>query len=137
MNPRTIVDEQYEVERLYFSVFRKTAPELLKTRFYRASQRIFATVDTRQQSLYKIALKNDWDLEALEIAGRYTGRLPLLSVKIRLIVFLAETLPDHQHFYINDKSNFLLGLTSLIKGFIKSVIKLAKGLYFLRALNNA
>ncbi len=137
MNPKPTDAEDFEAQRLYYALFKKPAPELTRLRFIAASQSVFASVHPQEKAIYETALKNVSDLEALEIAARRTKRLPLLSAKMALIIYLAETLPDHQHYFVNERTSFLSGLCAIIKGAMKTGLKFVKGLYLLRTFKNA
>ena len=74
------------------------------------------------------------DLEAAELAGRLTGRLPLLTRKFTAMTYLAETLPDHQRFYVNRRSSLVAGLATLAWAGMLTAVKLARGLWLLRSV---
>jgi hypothetical protein len=72
------------------------------------------------------------DLEALELAARYTRRLPLLSRKFRLMAYLAETLPENQPFFVNRQSSFLRGALGVAWAALYTAWKMPAGLWWLR-----
>ena len=72
------------------------------------------------------------DLEALELAARYTRKLPLLTRKFRLMAYLAETLPENQDFFINERSSFLAAFGAAWPGGLRTVCKMLKALWLLR-----
>jgi hypothetical protein len=77
---------------------------------------------------YRRALDRVGDLEALEMACRYRRMLPHLSRKFRIMVTVAETVPETQSHFVNETSSLLRGLAVLAAGGIRSMGKLAKGL---------
>jgi hypothetical protein len=54
--------------------------------------------------------------------------LPHLSRKFRIMVSVAETVPETQLHFVNENSSLLRGLAVLAAGGFRSVGKLAKGL---------
>ncbi|MBV7327897.1 hypothetical protein KFU94_06485 [Chloroflexi bacterium TSY] len=124
-----------EASQLYYAVFRRAVPLLLQERFEQISSQMFDTF--LDKTMYETALERAMDLEALEIAGRYTGRLSLLSAKIKLMVFLAETLPDHQRYFVNTRANPYVAILVIISGLFLTIYKLVKGLILLWVLKNA
>ena len=128
--------EHFEAERLYHAVFGKPIPEVLEERFREASRRVFDAFPEDQKRLYASALRSVSDLEALEVAGRLTGRFRLLTAKLTVMMFLAETLPDHQAYFVNQASSRVRGIAAVAKGSMKTAYKLIKGLYLARTLRS-
>lgn len=120
-----------EARRIYAALFGGEIPPLLLERFLRASQQIDAAVEPAALARYYAALEGCPDLEALELAARLTGRLPLLPRKFQAMAYLAETLPDHQHHFVNGRSNRLGGLLQLGWGGIESAVKGLRGAWLL------
>jgi hypothetical protein len=73
------------------------------------------------------------DLEALELAARYTRRLPLLTRKFRLMAYLAETLPENQALFVSHRDNFLAAFLRLAWMTLRTIYLMPKGLLALRA----
>ena len=65
-------------------------------RFLPVIERLNAAASPAELAEYYRAVEAGADLEALELAGRLTGRLPLLTRKVQAMVALAETLPENQ-----------------------------------------
>ncbi len=76
------------------------------------------------------------DLEALEVACRYTRRLPILSRKVHLMVYMAETLPDYHAEFVNEHTSLAGGVKALVAGALRTGAKLTKGLVLLARLRN-
>jgi hypothetical protein len=126
--------EHFEAERIYRAVFGKPIPGVLEERFREASRRVFHAFPEEQKRLYASALNRVSDLEALEVAGRLTGRFQLLTAKLTVMMFLAETLPDHQAYFVNQASSRVRGMMAVARGSLKTAYKLIKGLYLARTL---
>jgi len=127
---------EFEADRIYQAIFNKPIREPLLTRFVEASQFGLPATDDELAGIYEAALEKNLDLEALEIAGRYTRKMQSLSTKFRLMIYLAETLPDHQQYYVNSQSGWLNGITAILIGGIRTSFKLIKGIYLLRKYRN-
>lgn len=125
-----------EAQRIYKSIFKKPIQEPLITRFLEASQTVIHTVNDEQAIICQTALERNLDLEALEIAARRSRKLKLLSDKFRLMIYLAETLPDHQQYYVNSKSSWLGGISAILIGGVRTSFKLIKGTYLLKKPGN-
>lgn len=123
-----------EAQRIYAAIFQGEIPPILRARFVAASQRLDAAADPHELQAYRRALATTADLEALELAARYRRRLPLLTRKFRAMIYLAETLPDHQSYFINDRSRFLVAFATLAWATLASFVKALRGLWLLRGL---
>jgi hypothetical protein len=121
-----------EARRIYRALFGRPIPPIITARFAAASEQLEAAVDPQELAAYRRFIAACPDLEAGEVAGRYTRRLKLLSRKFRLMVYLAETLPENQPFFVNERTNFLAGLWHCCAGAARTAFKLAKGVWLLR-----
>ncbi len=125
-----------EAEKIYHSLFKEKIPLILNQRFQEATEKIIANNSNDYLSKSDSALGRIKDLEALEMAARFKRRLPSLSLKFRIMVFLAETLPQNQRIFVNAKDNSFKAWASLLFSGIRSVFKFFKGIYLLRNLKN-
>ena len=123
-----------EGRRIYHSLFRRDIPSILLERYLVAAERMDAEFGAQELDATYRAVEAQEDLEALEFAARLTGRLPLLRRKFQAMVYLAETLPDHQVFFVNRRSNRLGGIVTLGSSALVSVVQGIKGLLALRRL---
>lgn len=128
--------QEIEAEKIYRSIFYQRAPDIVRQRFIEASDRLNQKVSSHELERYYRVIQIIDDLEALELACRYTKKLPLLSLKFHLMIFLAETLPENQRFFINERTSFVKGLFFLVIGFLKTIYKVCKGFYLLVRLNH-
>ena len=128
---------QGEADRIYRAIFRRSAPAIIERRFLEASKPLEQKASPGELERYHRALEEVRDLEALEIACRYTRKLPLLCLKFRLAVHLAETLPENQRFLVNEEANVARARWALFAGAIGTALKLAKGLCILTRLRYA
>jgi hypothetical protein len=122
---------------IYRAIFRRNAPEIIKRRFAEASDRLHATTAGGDVERYYRAIQSTGDMEALEVACRYTKKFPLLVSKFRLMVYLAETLPENQHFFIKGRRGILGVAWALGAGALRTAFKLVKGLLLMAKVNHA
>ena len=126
-----------EAARIYRAIFGDEVPGVVAERFVGASAALDPSVAPEALVAYRLALDRVGDLEALEVACRYARRLPLLSRKFRLMVYLAETIPDNRERFINDRDAVLAGYTVVALGALRTAFKLVKGFTLLRRLDRA
>lgn len=126
-----------EARKIYAAIFGREIPLIVRDRFVVASKRLNQSVPQAEMDRYYRALLACNDLEALELAARYTRRLPLLSRKFRLMVYLAETAPENQAYFINERSSFLAGMARSAAGVFRTVFKMARGLWIVRRADHA
>ena len=105
--------------------------------FYRSinlllSQHLNNTYSDEELNRYYQVIESSDDLLAIEVASRYLGNLELLSKKFLAVIYLSETLPENQWFFINERSNFIIGFTNLMWGTIETIYRVIKGLWLLR-----
>jgi hypothetical protein len=126
-----------EARKIYAAIFGREIPSLVRDRFVVASKRLNQAVPQAEMDSYYRAVSACTDLEALELAARYTRRFALLSRKFRLMAYLAETLPENQAFFINERSSFLNGMARSATGGFRTVYKMLKGLWLVRRVAHA
>ena len=120
-----------EAERIYNAIFSKDMPPEIRQHFLVLSKKIedrFADKDVKK---YSDIIKKVGDLEAVELAGRYLKRLPILSLKFKIMFFLAETLQENYDEYINREDNILSGYLLLTASVLRSLFKFSKGVLLL------
>jgi hypothetical protein len=117
-----------EAQRIYSAIFNQAAPPLVVERFAAASERLEAGISPAEFQAYRAAIDSPVDLEALELAARWTGRLPLLTRKFRLMAFLAETLPGNQALFVSHRDNFPMAFVRIAALTLRTAWLMAKGL---------
>ena len=126
----------HEAQRIYYTLFRREIPPLVAERFAQASVLLEANVPPADVAAYRRAIASGADLEALELAARYTHKLPLLTRKLGLMAYLAETRPENQALFINERASFVVGLVRLGISVLLTVWKMVKGLWLLRQVRH-
>ena len=121
-----------EARSIYQVLFHRDIPPILAQRFLSVIEQLNAAASPVELAEYYRAIETQTDLEALELAGRLTGRLPLLTRKVQAMVALAETLPENQRFYVNQRSSFLAGAAAMAWAAAHTARQAARGLWLLR-----
>jgi hypothetical protein len=125
-----------EGRRIYRALFRREIPPVLLARYLVASEWLDASFSPQELDATYRAIEAQHNLEALEFAARLTGRLPMLRRKFQAMVYLAETLPDHQSFYVSRRSSWLGGVAALAASGFESGVQGIKGLLALRRISH-
>ncbi len=120
-----------EAERIYFAIFGEGLPEILEERFAGAARKIEGNYSAAEKDDYGRWMERVSDLEALEYAARFRGRLGILSDKFKAMVYLAETLPENYSRFINERDNLIKGYWLCAIGTFSSIWKLFKGMMIL------
>ena len=126
-----------EAERIYAALFSEPVPDVIAERFSSASPRLDERADPEELQAYWHVLEHIHDLEAVEVAGRYTKRLGILSRKFHLMTCLAETIPQDRTSFIKDNDTILGAYAALVSGALRTSAKILKGLVLLRNVNRA
>lgn len=131
------VNAKTEARKIYAALFGREIPPVVEARFVSASERLNHTLEPRELDRYYRFVAACDDLEAVEVAGRYTHRLKLLSRKLCLMTYLAETQPEAQGRFVNENSSLCAGLWQSVSGTLRTILKLLKGLWLLRGYADA
>ena len=121
-----------EAQRIYLALFDRPVPPLVAERFAAASVRLDAGASPAELRAYREAVGSSVDLEALELAARWTRRLPLLTRKFQLMAFLAETLPENQALFVSRRDNQLLAFAQVAAASFRTSWLMVKGLTLVR-----
>jgi len=126
-----MIEKFDEGEKIYYSIFKKKIPLLIKEHFDRVSEKINLNYSEEELHEYYRYLKRVSDLEALELASRYFKRLKLLNKKFQVMIFLAETVPENYEFYINSKNNIFYAFFATVCYGFYTFYKMMKGIILL------
>ena len=126
-----MVDDFAELEarKIYHILFRQKIPPILLERFSRVSKLLDDQTEPTKLEAYRRLILQVADLEALEMGCRLRRKFGLLSRKFHAMVYLAETLPRNQSFYINESSSFSRFLWEAGLGGVRSLYKALKGVW--------
>ncbi len=121
-----------EGRKIYAALFGGRPSPVLLARFVTAVKMLNSTAAQAEVDRATRALLACSDPEALELAARLTGQLPLLTRKFRLMAYLAETLPENQPYFVNRRSSFWRGLLRIAGAVLRTLWKLPFGLWQLQ-----
>ncbi|MEZ4771227.1 MAG: hypothetical protein R2844_22760 [Caldilineales bacterium] len=127
-------DPDVEARLIYRALFGGTIPDILARRYAQAARRLDQDAEASDLAAVARLVDAGADLEAAELAGRLTGRLPLLTRKFTAMTYLAETLPDHQRYFVARRSSLVAGTAVLAWSGLLTAVKLARGLWLLRSV---
>ena len=130
-------DTEREAARIYGAIFRAPVPDIVASRFRLAADRLNQRTDQAELAGYYRAIRKAGDLEALEIAGRLTRSFPQLSSRFLIMVHIAETCPENQHYFINPRKSTIRGWWAFVAGGFVTALKLFKGLFLLKRYRHA
>jgi hypothetical protein len=130
-----LISHEQEADKIYRAIFHRPAQGVLLARYALAARRLEQQASPEEVSAQQRIVESTRDQEAVEYASRFARSLPLLNRKFRLVVYLAETLPENQAFFVKDKPGLLSALVELAWAGVKSAFKLAKGYLMLSRVN--
>ena len=122
-----------EAGRIYYTIFNKKIPASIQTHFNIISKKIDGCFSGEEVKKYYECIEKVRDLEALEIAARYFNKIPVLTEKFNIMVYLSETLPENYAVFINEQPKFFLACILLISSLFRTGYKIAKGVVILTA----
>jgi hypothetical protein len=120
-----------EAERIYYTIFNKNIPASIRTHFNVLSKRIESCFSAEEIKKYFECIEKVRDLEALELAARHLKKIPVLTEKFKIMVYLAETLPENYAVFINEQPKFFLACILLISSIFRTGYRVAKGMVIL------
>jgi|Deesub1362A_J573_1020465.scaffolds.fasta_scaffold05432_3 hypothetical protein len=116
-----------EAERIYKTFFGTKVPESIQKQFNTISGKIDSLFNSEEIRKYNKSILQIHDLEALELAARYFKKLPILTLKFKVMLYLAETLPVNYSKFINEKDGPFIGCLLLFYSLLRSAFKFMKG----------
>ncbi|MFC2161961.1 hypothetical protein ACFLRX_09955 [Acidobacteriota bacterium] len=125
-----------DANKIYSALFKEPILPSLEDKYRKAFEALSSGFSEAHVEEYRAAVEGPFDIEALEMAGRFRKRLPLLVQAFNIMVYLAETVPDNQSEYVNFKTRTCLGFLSMAYGLCRSAGKLVKGLFLLRKIKD-
>lgn len=126
-----------EAEKIFYALFKCGCPPEVAIRYQRATKLLAADWPENIWQQTNRVIVTAHDLESLEFAARMFGRLPLLVLRFRVMVYIAECSPDLRARFVNKKNCFAQALLSLIGATILSSFKLTKGAWTLYRLRES
>lgn len=128
--------QETEAKKIYRAIIYNDVPAAVARRFIDLSTLLNQKMPSAELEYYYRAIQDIDDLEALEIACRYMGKLSTLTQRFRIMVYLAETLPENQYVFINRTSSMIKGVMYIILGALHTVFKFGIGLFLLTKMRH-
>lgn len=120
--------------RIFAVVFGEAPSHPVILRFSEGFEQLCRNADPAEVELLRRAVEVR-HLGALEVAARYTHRLPLLVNAFRLLLYVAEAEPASQRFFVKREKNISGAIAALFLGALHTVASMITGLVLLRRLN--
>lgn len=121
-----------EAEKIYYAIFKKKIPDFVEKQYQTIVYRIEKNHSNDIINECSKYLENVKDLEALEIAARYMGKIPLLCEKFRAMIYISETIPENYNCFFNEKNSLFKGYIVMVFATLHTIRKVIKGLFLLR-----
>ena len=116
-----------DADRIYRAIFRAAPAPRVVERFLAADRLLTEGAAADEIARCRRVLDSSSDLEAIEVAARYRRQLPLLGARFRLMVYIAESEPDNQHYFAKRSASRAAAVAALAAGGIATAWKLARG----------
>ena len=119
----------HEAAHLFRVLFCEEAPQIIKARYCDAHVYMFN--DAPQQELQTIGqvVEHRLDAEAVEVFLRRKGRPHLLTMKMQLLIYLAELYPDYYCMFVNEADSRWLAAWIIMHSLIRWPYAFIKGAY--------
>jgi hypothetical protein len=120
--------------RIFAVVFGEAPSHTAILRFSEGFEQLWRDADPAEVELLRRAVENVRHLGALEVAARYTHRLPLLVDAFRLLLYIAEAEPANQRFFVKRERSVSGAIAALFLGALHTFVSVIAGLVLLRRL---
>jgi hypothetical protein len=120
-----------EAEKIYKTIFGAKVPESIQKQFNTISGEIDSLFNSEEIRKYNKSILQIHDLEALELVARCFRKLPILTLKFKVMLYIAETLPVNHSKFINEKDGPFIGCLLLFYSLLRSAFKFMKGISLL------
>ncbi len=138
MNLESCFDEsnallEKEVIYLYKKIFGEFPSQIIIKEYIKANNLLLS--EQERLKLKEIILKKA-DIEAIEIASRIKFKNNLLTKKIHILMYLAETIPQNFETFISVKNRRIFSFIDLTYNFVRTIYKFLKGMILLKRYEN-
>ncbi len=117
-----------DAEKIYYSLFKKKIPEAIQYHFNNISKEIDNNYPQDKVRKYYEVIRTVHDLEALELTARHLKKMPVLTEKFKVMIYLAETIPGNYDVFINETPKRFSVYVSMVLSAVRSMFKITKGL---------
>jgi hypothetical protein len=124
-----------EGKLLHASIFRSPIPEPVLQKYIEAHHYYLISPDLSELTWMNKVIRLRFDLEALEIALRFSNQRHLLVRKVKILVYITEAFDGYRPLFINEHPQKLRAIVTLAFYGLKTVWKFLKGKFLLWRLN--
>jgi len=124
-----------EGELLHYSVFGTRIPEPVLKKYIEAHHYYLRSAVQSELTWMAKAVELGLDLEALEIALRYSDKNHILVRKLKILVHITEAFGAYRRRFVNEHPQRLRAITVLAFHGFRTVSKFLKGKFLLWRLN--
>lgn len=124
----TITHLSEEAEYFYKKVFSAPAPRQIVEKYIAANLK---KIPEPHRGIRDLILRKA-DIEAIEMAWRFKSPRNVLTKKIHVLIYLAETTPENFPVFINSKNKRFFSFIVLACQFVRSIGKFIKGKFLLK-----
>ena len=124
-----------EGERLHDSIFGSRIPEPVLQKYIEAHNYYLTSPDKAELIWMSKVIQLGFDLEALEIALRFSNRYHLLVRKTKILVYITEAFDAYRPHFVNEDSQRLRAMVTLTFHGLRTASKFLKGKFLLWRLN--
>ena len=125
-----------EGELLHTSIFGSPIPEPVLQKYIEAHQYYLTSPDQSELSWMNKVIRLKFDLEALEIALRFSNPRHWLVRKVKILVYITEAFDAYRLFFINEHPQRWRAILTLTFHGLKTSGKFLKGKFLLWRLNH-
>jgi len=120
---------EQETAHFFRVLFCGEAPQIVKARYRDAHRYMFN--ESPQQELQTVGrvVENRLDAEAVEVFLRRKGRPHILTMKMQLLIYLAELYPSYYHLFMNETSSRWLAALTIMGSLVRWPYSFIKGAY--------
>ncbi len=125
-----------EGERLHASIFGTSIPEPVLQKYIEAHLYYLTSPENSEVRWMSEAVRRGLDLEALEIALRFSHSGHLLVRKVKILVHIAEGFDAYRSWFINEKPRRAKAVVLLVGHLFQTGFKFLKGKFLLWRLKD-
>jgi len=125
-----------EGELLHDSIFGSPIPEPVLQKYVEAHNYYLISPDKSELIWMSKVIQLGFDLEALEIALRFSNRYHLLVRKTKILIYITEAFDAYRPYFVNENSQRLGAMVTLTFHGLRTTWKFLKGKFLLWRLNH-
>ena len=116
-----------EAEFFHERIFGQPIPDEIRARYVRANGMLLKDTEAVRQVRINLILERSMDVEAIEFALRRRAPQNLLTKKLLILCYLAESRSDYYTRFVNEQEKSYRAYLELSVSTLRSLYKLLKG----------